>query len=106
MFDVWCLMRDQGGARILARSSGVRTIRTTLNIDDDVLVAAKELARRERKTAGEFVSELMREALHARATPSADGRSKRNLYGFEPIPAGGAVVTNELVDQLREELGI
>ena len=52
------------------------------------------------------MSELMREALHARATPSADGRSKRNLYGFEPIPAGGAVVTNELVDQLREELGI
>ena len=81
-------------------------MRTTLNIDDDVLVAAKELARRERKTAGEFVSELMREALRARANPSATGRSKRNLYGFEPIPAGSAVVTNDLVDQLREELGI
>ena len=81
-------------------------MRTTLNIDDDVLVAAKELARRERKTAGEFVSELMREALRARANPSPTGRSKRNLYGFEPIPAGGAVVTNELVDQIREELEI
>ena len=91
---------------MLGSSGGIRTMRTTLNIDDDVLVAAKELARRERKTAGEFVSELMREALRARANPSAAGRSKRNLYGFEPIPAGGAVVTNELVDQLREELGI
>ena len=91
---------------MLSGSDGIRTIRTTLNIDDDVLLAAKELARRERKTAGEFVSGLMREALHARATPSADGRSKRTLYGFEPIPSGGAVVTNELVDQLREELGI
>ena len=28
------------------------------------------------------------------------------VYGFDPIPAGGATVTNELVDELREELGI
>ena len=29
-----------------------------------------------------------------------------SLYGFNPIPAGGATVTNELVNELREELGI
>ena len=29
-----------------------------------------------------------------------------NLYGFNPIPAGGSAVTNELVNKLREELGI
>ncbi|MCY3817919.1 MAG: CopG family transcriptional regulator [Gammaproteobacteria bacterium] len=43
-------------------------MRTTLDIDDDVLVAAKELARRECKTAGKFMSDLMREALRNRAT--------------------------------------
>ena len=30
----------------------------------------------------------------------------RNLYGFNPIPARGVVVTNELVNKLREGLGI
>ena len=29
-----------------------------------------------------------------------------DLYGFNPIPAGGAPVTNDLVNKLREELGI
>ena len=81
-------------------------MRTTLNIDDDVLIAAKELARRERKTAGRLVSDLMREALRTRAAPASERRAKRDLYGFKPIPAGGAVVTNELVDELREELRV
>lgn len=79
-------------------------MRTTLNIDDDVLSVAKEFAKRKRKTAGELVSDLMREAIHARTNPSATGHRRQALYGFEPIPAGGAVVTNEQVDQLREEL--
>ena len=29
----------------------------------------------------------------------------KDLYGFRPIPAGGTEVTNELVNELREELG-
>ena len=29
-----------------------------------------------------------------------------DIYGFRPIPAGGTPVTNELVNKLREELGI
>ena len=81
-------------------------MRTTLNIDGDVLIAAKELARRERKTAGELVSDLMREALRARAGFAGEDRKQRALYGFRPIAAGGSVVTNELVDELREELGV
>ncbi len=81
-------------------------MRTTLNIDGDVLTAAKELARRESKTAGELVSDLMREALQARAGSAGKARAQRDSYGFKPIPAGGAVVTNELVDELREKLGV
>ena len=80
-------------------------MRTTLDIDNDVLAALKELAKRERKTAGQFASGLMREALHARASKAAGGKSHVQ-YGFKPIPAGGEVVTNELVDELREELAI
>lgn len=80
-------------------------MRTTLDIDNDVLAALKELAKRERKTAGQFASGLMREALHARASKAA-GEKSHGRYGFKPIPAGGEVVTNELVDELREELAI
>lgn len=80
-------------------------MRTTLNIDTDVLTVAKEIARRERKTAGECVSELIREALRHRSAQRSD-RLERETYGFRAIPAGRAVVSNTLVDELREDLGI
>ena len=41
-------------------------MRTTLDIDDDVLLAAKELARERHETVGRIVSELAREALTER----------------------------------------
>ena len=34
------------------------------------------------------------------------GSEVLDRYGFNPIPAGGAPVTNDLVNKLREELGI
>jgi hypothetical protein len=78
-------------------------MRTTLDIDDDVLQAAKERARREKKTAGMVVSELLRQALTA-VPPSAPAvREALGVYGFEPFPSRGAVITNELIDRLREE---
>ena len=33
-------------------------------------------------------------------------KSLPDVDGFRPIPEGGSVVTNELVDELREELGV
>jgi len=75
-------------------------MRTTLDIDDDVLRAAKELARRERKTAGAVISRLARSAL----TSSVAGqRSSRAVHGFRPFPRRGTIVTNEQIDKLREE---
>ena len=38
-------------------------MRSTLDIAEDVLQAAKERARREKKTTGEVISELARKAL-------------------------------------------
>ena len=35
-----------------------------------------------------------------------DMNAAPNLYGFSPIPAGDTPVTNKLVNDLREELGI
>jgi hypothetical protein len=76
-------------------------MRTTLDIDDDVLHAAKERARRERRTTGEVISELARSALTT--PPATAARARKSLYGFRPFPKRGAIVTNELIDKLRDE---
>ena len=77
-------------------------MRTTLDIADDVLQAAKERARREKKTAGEVISELAR---HALTTPqSAPARKAvKALHGFRPFAKRGGVVTNERIHKLRED---
>ncbi len=81
-------------------------MRTTLNIDTELLIAAKELAERECKTAGQVISELLRQALRVR---SGQMRTKlalsKDVYGFQPVPSRGGVVTNRHINQLREELG-
>ena len=77
-------------------------MRTTLDIADDVLHAAKERARREKKTAGEVISELARSALTA-PPAAAQNRPPKRRYGFRPFPKRGGIVTNDLIDQLRED---
>jgi hypothetical protein len=77
-------------------------MRTTLDIADDVLQAAKERARRENKTAGEVISELARAALTA-PTSAPRASEPRAHYGFRPFPKRGGVVTNEIIDRLRED---
>ncbi len=76
-------------------------MRTTLDIDDDVLQAAKERARREDKTAGQVVSELLRQAL---TTPAARAvREPKPVHGFKPFAPRGGIITNDLIDQLRRD---
>ena len=76
-------------------------MRTTLDIDEDVLTAAKELARREGKTAGAVMSELGRRALSGAAEGSPSGGQQR-VAGFRPFATRGGVVTNARIDQLRD----
>ena len=78
-------------------------MRTTLDIADDVLQAAKERARRENKTAGEVISELARAALTAPQPAAVKAKEPKSFYGIRPFPKRGGVVTNELVDKLRED---
>jgi hypothetical protein len=77
-------------------------VRTTLSIDDDVLLAVKERALRENRTAGAVLSDLARQALtnqHAApATQAVDA-----FYGFEPLPHRGEAVSNALIGRLRDD---
>lgn len=75
-------------------------MRTTVNLDDDVLLAVRERARRERRSIGEVLSELAREALTGRIPAP---RQDTEFYGFRPLPPRGRPVTNELVDRLRDD---
>lgn len=78
-------------------------MRTTLDIADDVLFAARELARKEKKTAGQVLSELARRGLQA-AGPQADPENEgEEFFGFRPLPHRGVIVTNELIDRLLED---
>ena len=82
-------------------------MRTTLDIDDDVLAAVKELARRERKTAGALVSELVRRALAGpMEQPSLQEPPPTYVPGFRPFPSRGGLLTNQAIDRLRDEEGI
>jgi hypothetical protein len=74
-------------------------MRTTLDLDDDVLQAAKELASARGTTAGKVISELARKAL----TP---GRSSRVRNGVPLLPrraSGSRRPTMKLVNDLRDE---
>lgn len=70
-----------------------------MNLDDDVLAAAKDRARRNGRSVGEVISELAREALTARPP----GQSGEQFHGFRPLPSRGRVVSNAVVDGLRED---
>lgn len=76
-------------------------MRTTLSIDDDVLVAIRERARRERRSAGAVLSELAREALTGQHRQRPETGTER--HGFQPLPRRGAAVSNALIDRLRED---
>ena len=77
-------------------------MRTTLDIDDDVLEAARERAKRERQTIGEQLSALARRGLNAPAGVQGV-REPTSAYGFQPFPSRGGIVTNEMINKLREE---
>lgn len=77
-------------------------MRTTLDIAEDVLHAVKERARRERRSAGEVISDLARQAL-LRGPGSSEVAEPDSFYGFEPLPRRGPAVSNALIDRLRED---
>lgn len=81
-------------------------MRTTLDIDEDVLNAAKELARLERQSAGQVVSRLLRKVLTGQPNGLAAGIDTQPVAGFRPFGPGGRIVTNEQVNRLRDQEGV
>ena len=101
-------------------------LRTTLNLDSDIRAVIMDLAKSQRTTAGQVVSGLAYHALNElKQQPSnKDNEYSLMLYngsnkldtkaqipygekrhGFKPFPSRGVVVTNELINEIREEIG-
>ena len=81
-------------------------MRTTLDIDDDILTAAKELAAERKSSAGKVLSDLARQALTRIDTP-ADAPSQHGFVledGWYVLPSRGGIVTNELVEKIQRQL--
>jgi hypothetical protein len=75
-------------------------MRTTLDIDDDVLQAAKELAEAHRTTAGKVLSELARKGL---APPRSAARVRNGVPLMPRQAPGTAPMTMLRVNELRDE---
>ncbi len=74
-------------------------MRTTLAIDDDVLLAAKAMAQQQDRSIGEVISDLARRSL--RRPQSA---TVRNGIPLIPAKADAPPITLDIVNGLRDEL--
>ena len=87
-------------------------MRTTLDIDDDVLAAAKSLAKAANTTAGRIISDTMRRAIQnglaeqRPLTSELKAVAPQAVYGFTALtPSGQRIVTPDMVRALRDEQG-
>ena len=83
-------------------------MRTTLDIDEDILSAAKELAKAEGRTMGEVISDLARRALTqpgsgAPGFSEAQADFEDDLFPRFP-KRGGPPVTNALIRRIQDEI--
>ena len=74
-------------------------MRTTLDIADDVLHAAKELAAHRKMTTGQVLSDLARTALE----PTRAAKVRNGVPVLPRRPAGAPRPTMKLVNALRDE---
>ena len=74
-------------------------MRTTLNLDDDLLRAARSLARQRGESLGSVISGLLREAL----APELDFAYEMDVPVFS-VREGAVPITPEMVEAAGEEV--
>ena len=91
------------------RCGSIKHMRTTLDIDDDVLLAVREIAAKERKTAGKILSEFTRLGLLSGAGTSSTSQSGEAFVmknGIPILPSRGELVTTRQIERIMEQEGI
>lgn len=79
-------------------------MRTTLNLAEDALLAAKNIAQRERLTLGDAVSELIRRGTAAGSSGLQHQPALRGRFAL--LAARDEVITPQRVRELMEREGI
>ena len=74
-------------------------MRTTLDIEDEILLTVKAISQHRKTTAGDVVSSLLQESL----APKNFKLEYRNGVPLLPRRPHGPVVTAELVNRLADE---
>ena len=75
-------------------------MRTTLDIDDDILQAAKEIAAADGRTAGKVLSDLARKGL---APARQKVRVRNGVPLLPPRAPGEPKLTMKFVNELRDD---
>ena len=78
-------------------------MRTTLNLEEDALLAAQALARRQKISLGSAVSSLIRAGSQAAPSPALT-TALRGRYALAPVR--DEAITTEHVRELMEREGI
>jgi hypothetical protein len=76
----------------------IRQMRTTLELDDEVIEAARKIARQRRITLGEVISELARRSLANDGPP----KMRNGVLLFVPKPSGSRPNV-AIVNRLRDD---
>ena len=86
-------------------------MRTTLDIDDDILAAAKDLAKAEGRTMGQVISELARRGLTQPSFAGQPGLAEPAAHfemdAWPTFPRrDGPPVTSEMIERIEDELDL
>jgi hypothetical protein len=81
-------------------------MRTTLDIDDDILAMAKEMARNQCVSAGRVISRLLRDAMTGQSSGKHLPQTQKAVAGFVPFPSQGVVISNADIVALRDMEGV
>jgi hypothetical protein len=81
-------------------------MRTTVNIAEDALIAARHVAQRERLSLGDAISELVRRGASAGGSGVAQRSQAPHGGRFALLPARDELITTRHVRELMEREGI
>ena len=79
-------------------------MRTTLNLDDDVLILARQVAERDRISLGEAVCRLVRQGAGAQGAQAVEPQPLRGRFAL--LPRRDEVITPAHVRDLMDREGI
>ena len=81
-------------------------MRTTVNLAEDAVIAARNVAQRERLSLGDAISELIRRGASVGVVPVRSRQAPRLRGRFALLPARDEVITPQHVRELMEREGI